>query len=337
MDVTKTTRDYPLIMGGKEAYIITTKALEAVVLTGSGPRLMELRRPGGENLLFVDGDERHRVEWFLRGGGRVWVYRDPLADEAEETYAPDNQPCEVEVWDGGVKLKMEGDGTYEATRLIAREPGDRNYGIQRIMEIQGGHLTDGLDAVIKVRNTSDMMWSGGLWWLLCTNPKDKAYFIPLGSGHKDWDGFSMRVPMKWAGHTSPVDDEQISMSDQYMLLRPGGTESKRMLEVPRGWMACQAVNQGCTLFLMTNYDRYLTYPHGKCNAAFYVGPDNFMVEMELMGPHIHLGPGETMEMTVRLLLVSPAFEGIGTTPDVVEKEVLASHLKDLPPVRIFSD
>jgi len=81
---------------GLDAIELRTASLRVVALTAKGPRLAFWGRPGGENLLLWKPGKYFRGDWELMGGHRLWAAR-PGADEAEETYATDNQPCAVKV------------------------------------------------------------------------------------------------------------------------------------------------------------------------------------------------------------------------------------------------
>src|SRR6478609_11788387 len=82
--------------GGLAAVELRTAAVRLVVVTAKGPRIAFFGRPDGANLLMWQPGKYFRGPWELMGGHRLWVSR-PGADEAEETYAADNQPCTVEL------------------------------------------------------------------------------------------------------------------------------------------------------------------------------------------------------------------------------------------------
>ncbi len=63
-------------------------------MIAQGPRIAFFGRPGGENLLLWGPGKYKRKDWELMGGHRLWITR-PGADEAEETYSPDNQSSDV--------------------------------------------------------------------------------------------------------------------------------------------------------------------------------------------------------------------------------------------------
>ena len=123
-----------------------------------------------------------------------------------------------------------------------------------------------------IENQGPMLYSCGAWALTCTLPAEgTAYGIPLGDG-SDWDCFKLVLFKTWAGHTSGFDDDQISFTPDMLLVHPKGRETKRMLQAPRGIIAMDAPDCGCTFAKRTGYDRSASYPLG-CNMAFYVGAE----------------------------------------------------------------
>ena len=78
------------------------------------------------------------------------------------------------------------------------------------------------------------------------------------------------------------------------MLTPKGRETKRMLQTPAGALALVDQARGLTFAIRTPYERGAAYPVN-ANIALYVGPANFMVEMETMGPHAVLKTDEVLE------------------------------------------
>jgi len=261
----------------KEAVEVATRFLRMVILTECGPRVVyfgKLTANGdGENLLFYDRECRGRDDWKLIGGHRVWVTR-PKADESEDAYRPDNAPCEVDVESGKKALTVVGgkDVLLRTRKGLRIEVMDDNV-----------LLVDNF-----VINEGDMLYSCGIWALTCTEPNLRGgvrYGIPLGDG-SEWDSFCIVMFRRWAGHTSPLNDPQITFTEDMLILTPKGIETKRMVEAHYGIFAMEVPSQKTTFIKKTTYDKERShdYPRGGCNLAFYVGPKNFMVEMESMSP-----------------------------------------------------
>ena len=67
-----------------------------------------------------------------------------------------------------------------------------------------------------------------------------------------------------------------------------------MVQTPAGAIALVDPTRDLTFAIRTAYERGAAYP-ANANVAMYVGPENFMVEMETMGPHAVLKSGESLE------------------------------------------
>lgn len=261
---------------GHDAIEISTKKLKILIVTDCGPRIAFFGKIDGENLLFWDDENRGRNDWKLRGGHRVWVAR-PGADEAEETYFADNNPCEIITDHDSITVLGAVDATIKTQRGI------------KITILDDNKLA--VDNI--VTNKSDMLYSGHVWALTCTNPNpERQYGIPLGDDSA-WDCFKMVYYRRWGGeHTGQVNDPQISLIQDMLLINPQGIETKRMVEAPFGVIAMDAPDQNTTFIKKVAYDAQAKYPLG-CNFAFYIGPENFMVELESMGPEVTLKPDST--------------------------------------------
>jgi len=286
---------------GMEAVRIATEHIEILVLTGAGPRIIELKRPGGKNILFRDKEKRSYGNWSLLGGHRLWITR-PGADEAEETYADDNDPGEVEKGEKSVIVTSKVHPVFKTRKIL------------KISESEDGQL----NIVHILKNEGVMLWSGGLWGLTCTDPGGgKTYAIPLGD-RSEWDIFGVFIPKKWAGHSSLVNDPQLEWTENLLIIHPKGKEAKRALIAPQGWIGCYAPKENCSFFKFAKFNTGAQYPLG-CNMAFYIGPDNFMVEMETMGPQRTLKPGEEIIHEEKWIMTDPIpWERLDVIRNIIE-------------------
>jgi len=264
--------------GGQAAVELKTAAVRLVVLTAKGPRIAFWGRPDGGNLMLWGPGKYFRGPWELMGGHRLWVSR-PGADEAEETYAADNQPCSVEVGKAGFTVTAAVDPVLLTQRgfTVTALAADR---------VQLDHF---------VTNRSAMLWSGGLWAITSTLPTaGTTYSVPLGDD-SDW-GYATIVAVKKWGHnqgTKTFHDPQFELTDDSFRLLPGGKESKRMLKADAGVMAMHVPEQQLVFAKQADYQPEGHYPLGT-NVALYIGNDNFMAEMETMGPFATVKPGRTL-------------------------------------------
>jgi hypothetical protein len=264
---------------GLDAIELRTPDLRVVAITAKGPRIAFWGRPGGKNLLLWAPGQYRRGRWDLMGGHRLWAAR-PGADEAEETYATDNQPCTVKISTDGFTVT----GALDAVQQIRRG--------FTVTATADGRIT--LDHFL--RNESDMLWSGGLWALTCTVPSKKSsYTIPLGDG-SSWDYATIVAFRTWGGGHGGVgfDDPQFGCTTDALVLKPSGRENKRMIKADAGLIAWHDPAQKLLFVKHAAWVPEGNYPLGT-NLALYVGPKNFMVEMETMGPAATLKPGQVLK------------------------------------------
>ena len=266
--------------GGLAAVELKTAALRLVAITTKGPRIAYFGKADGANLLMWQPGKYFRGPWELMGGHRLWVSR-PGADEAEETYAADNQPCTVELGKNGFTLTAPVDPV-----LLTQ----RGFTVTAL-------AADRLHVDHFVINHSAMLWSGGLWSITCTLPGAATrYLVPLGDG-STWDYTTVIAIRTW-GHdqgAKTFNDPRFEMTDDAFHLNPvSGLENKRMLKADPGIMAMHEPAQQVLFAVRAAYQPDGNYPLGT-NLALYVGPKSFMVEMETMGPFVTLKPQQTLK------------------------------------------
>lgn len=261
---------------GLQAIELTTPAIRLVAIHQFGPRIAHLSVAGGKNLLLWTPGKYTRGDWDLRGGHRVWTTR-PGADENEDTYVPDNGRCEIEITDTGFRLT----GSESPINRIRRGFSVRMVDDQRF---EVDHFAI---------NTGDMLYSGGMWALTCTVPgKGTKYGVTLGDG-SEWDAFNMVLFRRWGGHgQGGFGDQQIKVGNDLLVITPQGIENKRMLHSHHGIIAMSDPSRNLTFAKKVSSEQG-QYPLN-CNIAFYIGPKNFMVEMETMGAEKTLRPGERL-------------------------------------------
>lgn len=284
-----------ILFDGLEAIEILTASIQMIIITSMGPRIAFWGKPGEDNLLYWQNNSIGRGNWLLLGGHRVWVTR-PGADESEDTYAEDNKACEVIETELGIKVNGGVHPTYK---------------IQRGLEIQ--HVNENTLKVISfLTNEGPMLYSGGVWAPTCIDPSGgKEFGIILGNRELSWDLVKIVIPRTFAGHSSRINDDQITFTEDFMILRPKGVESKRMVMAPHGIIAMTWPNKNLSFIKKSPFNPQGNYPLG-CNLAFYVGPDNFMVEMETYGSEQTVLPGETIANHETWQLVNNVFDWIDT-------------------------
>ena len=206
---------------GLPAIEIKTSKLRMVVVTGMGPRIAYLGRNNGSNVFYWKNNDLGREGWRLGGGHRVWVTR-PGADESEDAYSDDNQPCDVTIHPDSVSGESPAHSRLKTSRgMTIREVDEQTFEVSAF-----------------IRNQGPMLYSGGVWSPTCIDPLGgKQFAIPLGDRRLSWDIIKLVIPRTFAGHTSRVNDKQITFSEDLMIICPDGIETKRMVMAPRGIIA----------------------------------------------------------------------------------------------------
>ena len=269
-----------ILWDGLDAYEIKTDAWRMIVVAGCGPRIAFLGKIGGENILYWQNDQVSRGAWRLRGGHRVWITR-PMADESEDTYLPDNEPCAVALTQSGIVL------------TAPRHPVNQ---LSRGMDIEC--LSDCKFRVTNfVRNDGDLIYSGGVWSPTCIDPNGKQFRIPLGQENVTWDIVKIVVPRIFAGNVTSLEDPQVRYENNDMLLTPMGTVCKRCATAPKGALEMNWPEKGIRFTKQSVYDPHARYPLDGCNVAVFLGKDNWMAEMETFGKEQAIIPGQTAENT----------------------------------------
>jgi hypothetical protein len=274
---------------GFEAVEILTSKARLVAITSMGPRIAHFGTRHGRNLLYWDYVRKYsRGAWKLMGGHRIWTTR-PLADESEESYGEDNDACSVKISPRGVDIQGAVNSVFKLRKSISI----------RVLDDQTLQIEN------KVTNESHMLWSGGVWSLTCTLPKaTTTYGIPLG-GKGEWDIFSLVIPRRWAGtQSTKVNDPALTFTEDCLILRPKGKISKRMIQAPQGIIGMTDPSQEISFIKHSPYQMAGKYPWN-CNIAYYVGKQNFMVELENMGPQQSVVPGGTLSTKETWMLRKP--------------------------------
>lgn len=259
---------------GLNAISFTSSDVVLTVVTDFGPRIAFFGRTGGRNLLFWDEMDRSRKDWKLRGGHRVWIMT-PGADESETTYRPDNDPCTVEESGGSTTVWSALDPMNMTRRGIRVDP-----------TVSGNFTVTSL-----VENAGEMLLACGIWTLTCTKPeKGTKYAFPLGD-RTGWDTFKSVQFRRWGPCDGSFGDSQFQVGTDTLTVEPAGRQAKLMFCIPEGLGCMVDPISGDCFIKSVDYDSTAEYP-GECNWAVYIGPDNYMVEFETMGPFSTLKPGD---------------------------------------------
>jgi hypothetical protein len=196
--------------GWSDTIRIANGQIEARIVTAVGPRIIDLRLAGGDNLFHVrdaEADGHGEEGWVFRGGWRLWVAPETLAN----TYVPDNAPCQVEVLDQRV-VRVTG-------------PPQPAAGIQKIVEVEADPAAPRLQIRSRIRNIGDQPLTYAAWSLSVMRPGGRAT-VPLDVGPLDAFDATRRLIL-WS-YTEMADpryrfgDRQVEIDQARVAPAPSG-------------------------------------------------------------------------------------------------------------------
>jgi hypothetical protein len=268
--------------GWPDSYRLGNGRIEAVVVTATGPRIIELRAAGGPNLFHLREAElggRGEPEWMFRGGWRLWI----APERRATTYSLDNTPCAAEVIDG--------------TTLRVTGPPQPDAGIQKVVEVTLDPAAPRLHLVSHIRNIADHPLTYAAWSLSVMRPGGRA-FAPFDVGPLDaFD--AVRKLLLWS--YTKIADPRYTFGDRLIQVDqskvrpppPGQTgrrddESKIGVDSAQGWAAY--LNGGTLYMKRFPHDPAGQYPDGGATIEIYSSAE--FIEVEQLSPLTTINPGE---------------------------------------------
>lgn len=275
--VTTTREDY---RGWPDTIRIANGRIEARIVTAIGPRIIDLRAAGGENLFHVRDAEAGgagEADWVFRGGWRLWV----APERRETTYVPDNTACQVEIIDDRL-VRVSG-------------PPQPAAGIQKIVEVEADPAAPRLQVRSRIRNIGTEPLTYAAWSLSVMRPGGRAT-VPLDVGPLDafdatrklilWSYAEMADPRyRFGDRLVEIDQSRVAPAAD----KPGrrDDESKIGVDSAQGWAAYQL---GRTLYLKRfPHDPRGTYPDGGATIEIYSSAE--FLEVENLSPLTVIPPG----------------------------------------------
>ena len=271
-------------LGLPNCYRLSNGAVEAVVTSDVGPRIVRYAFTGAENILGEVPDATLATElgdfkpW---GGHRLWV-----APEAKpRSYAPDNAPLSV---------ACEGE---RAIRLTA--PIEAATGIEK--EIGLALDGEGSGLVVRHRITNRGLWAveAAPWALTIMRGGGTAIFPQ--EPYISWDDYLLPARPLVLWHYTDLTDARWAVGKKFIRLSSDAGLSRPQkvgMMNKQGWAAYR---HGATLFVKRfAYEAGATYPDYGCNCETYTAGD--FIEVESLAPLVRLEPGASAEHVERWTL-----------------------------------
>ncbi len=270
--------------GWNNTYRLDNGIVEARVVTDVGPRIIDVRRHGGTNLLQLRegiGGSGEK-EYMFRGGWRLWI----APERRETTYALDNSPCAV---------------TVEGNHLRVVGPLQPEAGIRKQVDVTLLPGESRLQIVSRIKNVSDHPLTYAAWSLPVLRPGGRA-FVPLDVGSLTafdalrrvilWSYTDIEDPRyRFGNRLIEIDHAKVTRAAVPPSGR-GADESKIGSDSAQGWVAY--LLDRTLLLKRFAHDSNGIYPDGGSTIEVY--SNQHFLELEHLGPLTTIQPGEEIRL-----------------------------------------
>ena len=255
-------------------YRLSNGRIELVVTADVGPRIIRMGFVNGQNLFYEDPQALGKTgggEWRLYGGHRLWHAPEDLV----RTYVPDNFPVSVEAIAGGLRVT---------------QPNEAANGILKQIDITMDDGAAHIRLVHRLTNTGPWPITVAIWALSVMAGGGTA-IIPLpprGEHPKDLLPTGQLAIWPYANMADP----RWTWGQRYILLRQTNAPPQKIgAYVPDGWAAFAL--GGDLLVKRFTPVAGATYPDLNSNVEVFT--NEFMLEVETLGPITKIAPGEAVE------------------------------------------
>lgn len=264
-------------MGLPHCIKLSNGIVDVIASTDVGPRILFYGFTGGKNVLgqFPEASKETALgTWKPYGGHRFWVWPELVP----ATYAPDNDPVE-----------HTAEGEFG---LVLRQPVDK-AGMQKEMRLT--LAPEGTAVRLEQTVTSHCLWPVDMaaWAISIVEPGTSI--VPRVPFRSHDDFLPVTQPVALCAFTD-LQDPRFTLGLKYLLLRgdPARPNSQKLgLRNKQNWCAHLANDQ---LFVKRfTHDERAEYPDYGVNTEVYT--EGRFQELELLGPHRVVCPGESLTLT----------------------------------------
>lgn len=264
--------------GWQNCYRLTNDTLELIVTTDVGPRIIHFGLRNQPNEFTTVSEQLGRQgddTWQMYGGHRFWVAPEAMP----RTYYPDNDPVIIEAHENVVRLIQP----TENTTHLQKE-------IDITLAAQGNQVT----VTHRLKNHSMWAIECAPWAISVMAPGGTAVFPLPPRGSHDENLLPNTHLNLWA-YTN-MQDSRWHWGEKYILLRqePGNSIPQKIGGfVSAGWTAYSRHNH---LFVVT-FTPQPDKPYPDTNSNVELFTNDFMLEVETLGPLVKLPPGTAVTHT----------------------------------------
>jgi len=271
------------------------KAVEMIVTTDVGPRIIHFGFIGDRNILYVSPEDSGKTggnDWRIYGGHRLWI-----APEAIPlSYHPDNSDVEYAFRNGSLTITANRESTS---------------GIRKEMQITLSAGSNEATVVHRLTNENPFDIQLSVWAISALAPGGCVIVPqePYGEGN---DFLLPARPLALWQYTK-MNDPRWMWGEKYILAKHDAalaSEQKIGILNKQGW-AAYYLNK-TLLIKKFEYNAHALYPDYGCNNEIYINGD--FLELETLGPLITLAAGKTAMHIEQWELYN--IEGIATAYEI---------------------
>jgi hypothetical protein len=242
---------------GWDAIFCQAGSCELIIGVSAGPRILSFGYAGKDNLLYYDTTDFKVGDWKLYGGHRFTT-----APESEESYIPDNLPCEVDCHDLSLKVSVTQGCLRKTIHIGAAADGA------------------GFDVLHILQNYSKHTWQGALWAITCVPPVGKIVGTYSHPHVQEWPGTSAAMWQQTCKHISVAAGSRRGKIGWYS--NPAWIASvqvgnKFIIYTPHPPALADCVDGGCNIEVFTceNYSELETL-----SGKVVLAPGNFATHLQ---------------------------------------------------------
>lgn len=263
--------------GWENCYILSNGAVELIVTTDIGPRVIKFGFVNDRNE-FNEVPEHLGLtqgqEWRSYGGHRLWH----SPEDKARTYVPDNFRVDSKILEDG--------------RFRVSQPKEELTGIQKEIDIKLSVDSASVKVVHRLINRNVWQIELSAWALSVMSPGGRA-IIPLPPKRSHAENLLPSIPLVLWTYTDLSDDRLIWGNKYIMLKQAAGKNSPQKIgaAVKNNWIAYYNNNH---LFVKTvEFLEDRKYPDLGCSAEIFT--NNIMLELETLSPLTRLEPNSSIE------------------------------------------